>query len=136
MNVATLVGRLTKDVDLRYTSNGKAVGSFTVAVSRPFKNANGEQEADFILCQVWGKQAENLAQFTGKGSQIGLTGRIQTRSYDNKQGQRVFVTEVVADRVQFLDSKKQSDQGRQDSQNAPYQGQAEPFDINDDDMPF
>lgn len=134
MNVATLVGRLTKNVDLRYTSNGKAVGSFTVAVNRPFKNANGEQEADFILCQVWGKQAENLAQFTGKGSQIGLTGRIQTRSYDNKQGQRVFVTEVVADRVQFLDSKKQSDQGRQDSQNA--QGQAEPFDINDDDIPF
>lgn len=136
MNVATLVGRLTKNVDLRYTSNGKAVGSFTVAVNRPFKNANGEQEADFILCQVWGKQAENLAQFTGKGSQIGLTGRIQTRSYDNKQGQRVFVTEVVADRVQFLDSKKQSDQGRQDSQNSPYQGQAEPFDINDDDIPF
>ena len=136
MNVATLVGRLTKNVDLRYTSNGKAVGSFTVAVNRPFKNANGEQEADFILCQVWGKQAENLAQFTGKGSQIGLTGRIQTRSYDNKQGQRVFVTEVVADRVQFLDSKKQSDQGRQEPQNAPYQGQAEPFDINDDDIPF
>src|SRR5690625_5806037 len=108
MNRTILVGRLTKDVDLRYTKNGKSVGSFTLAVNRPFRNAQGEQEADFIRCQSWGKQAENLANYMKKGSQIGVDGRIQTRSYDAQDGKRVFVTEVVADNVQFLESRQQS----------------------------
>lgn len=108
MNRTILVGRLTKDVDLRYTQNGKAVGNFTLAVNRPFKNAQGENEADFILCQVWGKQAENLANYMSKGSQIGVDGRIATRSYEAQDGKKVFVTEVVADNVQFLEIKSNS----------------------------
>src|SRR5699024_9592057 len=107
LNNVTLVGRLTKDVDLRYTQSGRAVGNFILAVNRPFSNQQGEREADFILCQAWGKQAENAAQYVGKGSLIGLVGRIQTRNYENKEGQRVYVTEVVADNIQFLESKKE-----------------------------
>src|SRR5699024_12677808 len=105
LNRTVLVGRLTKDVDLRYTQSGKGVGNFTIAINRPFKNAQGENEADFINCVAWGKQAENLAQFMKKGSQVGVDGRLQTRTYENSQGQTVFVTEVVADSVQFLESK-------------------------------
>lgn len=124
MNRTVLVGRLTKDVDLRYTPNGKAVANFTLAVNRPFKNANGENEADFILCQVWGKTAENLANYMGKGSQVGVDGRIATRNYDNDQGQRVYVTEVVADNVQFLESKNNQQQGGNNNQyNNPNQQQ-------------
>lgn len=124
MNITVLVGRLTKDVDLRYTPNGKAVANFTLAVNRPFKNANGENEADFILCQVWGKTAENLANYMGKGSQVGVDGRIATRNYDNDQGQRVYVTEVVADNVRFLESKNNQQQGNNNNQhNNPNQQQ-------------
>lgn len=108
MNNTTLVGNLTKDVDLRYTSNGTAAGNFTLAVSRAFKNAAGEKETDFINCVVWRKQAEVLAEYTGKGSKIAVRGRIQTRNYDNKEGQRVYVTEVVVEEFTFLDSKKDS----------------------------
>lgn len=124
MNRTVLVGRLTKDVDLRYTPNGKAVANFTLAVNRPFKNANGENEADFILCQVWGKTAENLANYMSKGSRVGVDGRIATRNYDNDQGQRVYVTEVVADNVQFLESKNSQQQGNNNNQyNNPNQQQ-------------
>ena len=145
MNRTVLVGRLTKDVDLRYTQSGKAVANFTLAVNRPFKNAQGDTDADFIMCQSWGKQAENLAQYMGKGSQIGVDGRIQTRNYENDQGQRVYVTEVVADSVQFLEPKKQ---GNQQNQQQPQQQthkpsyteqepkNLEPLDISDDDLPF
>lgn len=146
LNRVVLVGRLTKNVDLRYTQNGKAVGNFTLAVNRPFKNAAGENEADFILCQAWGKQAENLANYMKKGSQVGVDGRIATRSYDNNQGQRVFVTEVVADNVQFLESKggQQSTQQQntdnntnqsQQSQQMPV-SEGEQIYISDDDLPF
>lgn len=139
INNVTLVGRMTKDVDLRYTPNGKAVGSFTVAVNRPFKNANGENEADFINCQTWGKQAENLANYMKKGSQIGLVGRIQTRNYENNEGKRVFITEVVADSVQFLESKGSS-QGQNQSQNQnqkdPFANKGEPIDVDNSDLPF
>lgn len=141
INSVSLVGRLTKDVDLRYTQNGKAVANFNMAVNRPFKNAQGEQEADFINCNAWGKQAENLANYMKKGSQIGLTGRINARSYENQEGKRIFVTEVVADQVAFLESKSKSSnqQGQQNSQqqnNDPFQGQGDPIDISDDDLPF
>ena len=107
INRVVLVGRLTRDPDLRYTPNGNAVVSFTLAVNRTFKNSQGEQEADFINCQAWRTTAENVAQYLRKGSLAGIEGRIQTRSYENDEGRRVYVTEVVADSVQFLEPKKQ-----------------------------
>ncbi|MGG2988711.1 single-stranded DNA-binding protein [Geobacillus stearothermophilus] len=101
MNRVVLVGRLTKDAELRYTPSGVAVASFTLAVNRPFANQQGEREADFVNVVAWRKTAENLANYTKKGSMIAVDGRIQTRSYE-KDGRRVYVTEVVADTVQFL----------------------------------
>lgn len=106
INNVTLVGRLTKDPDLKYTGNGTAVATFTLAVNRNFTNQSGEREADFVNCVIWRKPAETLANYAKKGVLIGITGRIQTRSYDNQQGQRVYVTEVVADNFQLLESKK------------------------------
>lgn len=121
INNVVLVGRLTKDADLRYTSNGTAVASFTVAVNRQFTNQKGERDADFINCVAWRKTAETLANFTRKGSLVGLEGRIQTRSYDNQQGQRVYVTEVVVDTFSMLESKSVSDQRRSgDSSSGSY----------------
>ncbi|MGH1707816.1 single-stranded DNA-binding protein [Enterococcus gallinarum] len=106
INNLTLVGRLTKDPDLKYTGNGTAVATFTLAVNRNFTNQSGEREADFINCVIWRKSAETLANYAKKGVLIGVTGRIQTRSYDNQQGQKVYVTEVIADNFQLLESKK------------------------------
>ena len=106
MNTCQLVGRLTRDADLRYTGSGTAVASFTVAVERPFTNAQGERETDFINCVVWKKSAENLANFTRKGSLVAVAGRIQTRNYTNNEGRKVYITEVVAENIQYLDSKK------------------------------
>ncbi|WP_080280169.1 single-stranded DNA-binding protein, partial [Streptococcus pyogenes] len=91
-----LVGRMTKDAELRYTASQVAVATFTLAVNRRFKEQNGEREADFINCVIWRQSAENLANWAKKGALIGITGRIQTRNYENQQGQRVYVTEVVA----------------------------------------
>ena len=146
MNRTILVGRLTKDPELRYTPNGVAVANFTVAVNRPFKNQAGEQEADFINCVTWRKQAENLANYMHKGSLIGVDGRIQTRSYENQEGKRVWVTEVLAESIQFLEYKKDSESDRglvQKEQQAQSQrveptfdNQAEPMDISDEELPF
>ena len=105
INNVVLVGRLTRAVDLRYTSNGTAYASFTVAIDRRYQNQNGERETDFINCVIWRQQAENLANWAKKGALIGITGRIQTRNYENQQGQRVYVTEVVADNFQMLESR-------------------------------
>lgn len=106
MNKVVLIGRLTKDPDMRFTpGDGKAVTSVTLAVDRRFKNAQGEKEADFIPVVIWGKQAEATANYMSKGSLMGVSGRIQTRNYEAKDGTRRYVTEVVADEVQFLDSK-------------------------------
>ena len=121
INNIVLVGRLTKDVELRYTPQNQATATFSLAVSRSFKNANGERETDFINCVIWRQQAENMANFTHKGSLIGITGRIQTRNYENQQGQRVYVTEVVADSFQLLESRSQGQQQQQ--QQGQYQGQ-------------
>lgn len=137
LNNVSLVGRLTKDVELRYTPSNVAVSTFTLAVNRTFKNENGDREADFINCVMWRQQAENLANWAKKGALIGITGRIQTRSYDNQQGQRVYVTEVVAEQFQLLESKGQ--QGNQAQQQAPdfsRNTNANPFDISDDMLPF
>lgn len=141
INNTVLVGRLTKDVELRYTPSNVAVATFTLAVNRTFKNENGEREADFINCVMWRQQAENLANWAKKGALIGITGRIQTRSYDNQQGQRVYVTEVVAELFQLLESKGQGNQGqqRQARQQAPdfsRSANTNPLDISDDDLPF
>ena len=131
MNNVSLVGRLTKDPELRTINTGNTTVSFTVAVNRQFTNANGEREADFINCVVWGKQAENLAKFCTKGSQIAVTGRIQTRNYDGQDGKRVYVTEVVANNVTFLSAKGENNNSNQNnySQNeyAPAMGEGQNF---------
>ena len=99
------VGRLTKDPEFRTTPNGVSVTTFTIAVNRTFTNAQGEREADFINCVTFRKQADNVNKFLTKGSLAGVEGRIQTRSYENNEGRRIFVTKVVCDSVQFLDTK-------------------------------
>lgn len=108
MNRVVLVGRLTRDPELRYTPSGVPVATFTLAVNRTFTNQQGEREADFINCVVWRKPAENVANFLKKGSLAGVDGRIQTRSYEGQDGKRVYVTEVVAESVQFLEPKSAS----------------------------
>ena len=107
MNKVVLIGRITRDPELRYTSSNIPTARFTLAVNRNFQNQNGETEADFINIVVWRKQAENVKKFVGKGSLVAVEGRIQTGSYE-KDGQRVYTTDVVADNVQFLESRAQS----------------------------
>lgn len=146
MNRVILVGRLTKDPELKFTPNGVAVATFTLAVNRSFTNQAGEKEADFINVVVWRKPAENVANFLKKGSLAGVDGRIQTRHYDNQEGKRVYVTEVVAESVQFLEPKDKSDVSSQQRQstntnnyskpeNDPFAGGSQ-IDISDDDLPF
>jgi len=160
INNVTLVGRLTKDPDLRYTASGTAVATFTLAVNRNFTNQNGNREADFINCVIWRKPAETMANLARKGSLTGITGRIQTRTYDNQQGQRVYVTEVVADNFQLLESKAATESRAHSDQspispstttfeqhdttttsNNEFNASQNPFggqsiDISDDDLPF
>ncbi|APC50118.1 single-stranded DNA-binding protein [Virgibacillus halodenitrificans] len=161
LNRVVLVGRLTKDPDLRYTPNGVAVANFTIAVNRPFSNQQGNREADFINCVVWRRPAENLANFMKKGSMIGVDGRVQTRTFEGQDGKTVFVTEIVADSVQFLESKGSSqdrgqgasgfqqnsnqnqfqpnqnqNQNQNQPQEDPFRNNGEPIDISDDDLPF
>lgn len=102
INQVTLVGRLTKDPEIKVTTEGIPVTHVTLAVNRHFKNQNGQIEADFVQCTLWRKAAENTVQYCRKGSVVGITGRIQTRHYENNEGRRVYVTEVVAESVQFL----------------------------------
>lgn len=131
MNRVVLVGRLTRDPDLRYTPSGLAVANFTVAANRPFKNQQGEQEADFINCVIWRKPAESLANYMKKGSLIGVDGRIQSRSYDGADGKRVYVTEVLAESVQFLEPRGSSSQSAGNyNPNDSYQQQAAPQQSN------
>lgn len=161
INRIVLVGRLTKDPDLRYTPNGVAVANFTLAVNRPFTNQQGEREADFIQCVVWRRQAENVANYLKKGSLAGVDGRLQTRNYENSEGRRIFMTEVMAESVQFLEPKSSNqgqgpgpspsqnqnrDQGQTrdygNNQNQsrfnddPFADDGKPIDISDDDLPF
>ncbi|BAL61316.1 single-stranded DNA-binding protein [Melissococcus plutonius] len=117
INNVVLVGRLTKDPDLRYTSNGSAVATFTLAINRNFTNQNGDREADFINCVIWRKPAETLANYARKGTLLGVVGRIQSRSYENQQGQRVYVTEVICDNFQLLESRSVSEQRQQQDNN-------------------
>lgn len=112
INRVVLVGRLTRDPELRRTNNGTAVTSFNLAVNRTFQSADG-QDADFIPCVCWNKLAENVEQYCFKGSLVGIEGRLRSRSYDNAQGQKIFVVEAVCDSVQFLESKKDRDNTQQ-----------------------
>lgn len=165
INNVVLVGRTTKDPELRYTPSNVAVATFSLAVNRNFKDANGERETDFINCVIWRQQAENLANWAKKGALIGITGRIQTRSYENQQGQRVYVTEVVAENFQMLESRAAREGsnatkgntsgafGNDSGYAGPYQqapqqqgpnfardnspyGNSNPMDITSDDLPF
>lgn len=137
LNSICLVGRLTKDPELRYTPSNQAVATFSLAVNRRFKNQNGDREADFINCVIWRQQAENLANWAKKGALIGITGCIQTRNYENQQGQRVYVTEVVADNFQLLESRKDREGGQSQGYSHPdFSRQAEPMDISSEDLPF
>ena len=152
MNKVFLIGRLTRDPELRYTSSNLPVASFTVAVNRSYTNQAGEREADFINVVVWRKQAENIKNYLKQGSQIAIDGRIQTRSYDDSEGKKRYVTEVVADNVQFLDSKgsKNDDAGMSvtpssfsddsqpttDVKSDPFADFGSSIEINDDELPF
>jgi len=148
LNNTTLLGRLTKDVDLRYTQTGTAVGNFTLAVNRPFKNKEtNEYEADFIRCVVCGKTAETIANHVKKGHQLAVEGRIQTGSYENKEGERVYKTDVVVNGFTFVESRQKRES--QPSENAeksnvwqephkesPFAEDGEPIQIRDTDLPF
>lgn len=137
INQTVLVGRLANEVKLKYTPSNQAVATFSLAVNRNFKGQNGEREADFINCAIWRQQAENLANWAKKGALIGITGRIQTRNYEGQQGQRVYVTEVVADNFQLLESRKDREGGQSQGYSQPdFSRQAEPFSIDDDSLPF
>lgn len=155
INNTTLVGRPTKDPELRYTGNGIAVLSLNLAVERNYTNAQGERETDFINIVAWRKTAETMAEFIAKGSLIGITGSIQTRNYQNNEGRTIYVTEVVADNFQMLEPKSVTDQRRngqgQSQQNNqqnnnqftnngfdddPFENNNDVTDIDDDDLPF
>ena len=156
INRTVLVGRFTRDPELKFTQSGIAMCRFTLAVNRPFRNQQGENEADFINCVAWRKQAENVANYMQKGSLAGVDGRIQTSSFEGKDGNRVFMTEVVADSVQFLESKKEREGNRttdapttnkSSAEGNPFKAKPsnDPFapktnnaviDLGDDDLPF
>ncbi|HDA1970265.1 TPA: single-stranded DNA-binding protein, partial [Staphylococcus aureus] len=150
-----LVGRLTKDPEYRTTPSGVSVATFTLAVNRTFTNAQGEREADFVNCVVFRRQADNVNNYLSKGSLAGVDGRLQSRNYENQEGRRVFVTEVVCDSVQFLEPKNTNDsqqdlyqqqvqQTRGQSQYSnnkpvkdnPFANANDPIEIDDDDLPF
>ncbi|MFD1363159.1 single-stranded DNA-binding protein [Lentibacillus salinarum] len=148
LNNCTFVGRLGKDVDLRYTQNGKAVANFSLALTRPVADKNGTRHADFIRCQAWGKTAENMADNLTKGDMIGIQSRVQTRTYQDQSGNNRFVTEFVVEGFpQFLKVKKwengngsnNGNQNRNAGQNNRQQNpfdNNEPIDISDDNLPF
>ena len=136
LNRVILIGRLTRDPEMRYTPSGIANTSFTLAVDRSFTNANGEREADFIPIVTWRKLAEICAEHLKKGRLVAVEGRIQVRHYENNEGRRVYVTEVVAESVKFLEPSRE---GRRDDPGPagdPFADDGKPIEINDDDLPF
>lgn len=160
MNKVFLIGRLTRDPELRYTGSNLPVATFSLAVNRPFTGQNGEREADFINIVVWRKQAENVKNYLSQGSQVAIEGRIQTRSYDDNNGQKRYVTEVIADNVEFLGSRNSSNNSNnvnaatQNNEPSPYDFGSSPeskgtdvdsnpfadfgasIQISDDELPF
>lgn len=150
LNRVVLVGRLTKDPELRYTSSGVAVATFTLAVDRNYTNSQGEREADFIPIVTWRQLAELCANYLKKGRLTALEGRMQVRHYENQEGRRVYVTEVVADNVRFIDSNRERQEDsspssgnkmnpneeRNQGNRDPFAGESEPFNLSEDDLPF
>jgi single-strand DNA-binding protein len=152
LNRVILIGRLTKDPELRYTPSGVAVAQFTLAVDRPYTNGNGEREADFIPIVTWRQLAETCANYLRKGSLTALEGRIQVRYYENNEGRRVYVTEVIADNVRFIERpNRQSNRddvppegryggnhsnGNPNLMDDPFEDVGKPIDISEDDLPF
>ncbi len=114
MNNVTIVGNLARDAELRETQSGKSVANFTIAAQRSFKNANGEYQADFIPCVAWGSTADFISKYFKKGSKIGVVGNIQTRDYENKDGNRVYVVEVNVSQAEFVESKNTNQQAKQE----------------------
>ena len=135
INNVTLIGRLTRDAELRYTPNNIATTQFNIACNRNFKNANDEYDADFINCVMWREQAERFCNWTRKGMLVGIVGRIQTRSYENQQGQRVYVTEVVAENFQVLEKRDNTANHNSMTEQMP-PSFASQMDITDDKLPF
>ena len=139
MNKVCLTGRITKDAELRYTPNNIANVSFTLAVDRGFKDANGNRQADFISCVAWRQQAEFLGKYVKKGYMLAVEGQLQTRSYQNQQGLTVYVTEVIIDKIENLTPKEQPAQQYQQPQygnQQPAQQYPNTFDVDDKDLPF
>lgn len=131
MNKVVLLGRLTKDVEIKYTQSGKVVASFTLAVDRPFAGQDGKKEADFINCQIWGKSAELLGNSVHKGQRLLVEGRLQIRQYEDKQGAKRWITEVICDRFEYIEKREQGQQAAANDFDS--MGQAVPF---DDKIPF
>ena len=131
MNKVVLIGRLTRDPELRYTGNNTPVASFSLAVNRNYSNQQGEREADFINIVVWRKQAENVKNYLTQGSQVAIDGRLQTRTYDDQNGQRRYITEVIADNVEFLGSRNSSTNSNNMSAPASKSAELTPYDFAD-----
>ncbi len=147
LNRVVLIGRLTRDPELRYTAAGLAVAQFTLAVDRSYSSAQGEKETDFIPIVVWRQLAENCANYLRKGRMAAVEGKMQTRNYENNEGRKVYVTEVIADNVRFLESNRDRDGASGDAGGArvpppatayadPFVGSGKPVDLSEDDLPF
>lgn len=141
MNKIILIGRLSRDVEVRYTTSNRACASFTIAVNRTYTNQEGQREADFINIVAWDKLGENVSKYTHKGSLVAVEGRLQVRSYENQEGRRIYVTEVVASTVQFLETKEKSEQNTNNVENDPFEEMDEKInndlpDIPDSELPF
>lgn len=149
INRVVLVGRLTKDPELRYTSSNIAYTRFTVAINRPYSNASGDKEADFIQCVAWRRQAETVARYVNKGSLVGVEGRIQTGYYDDKDGVRKYTTDIVCDSVQFLEPKGDTSSSdyepeeprgyepdNYNDRNVEKKQSTPKIDVSEDDLPF
>ena len=149
MNKSIIIGRLTKEPELKSTPSGRNVCQFTIAVNRNYTNANGEREADFINCVAWDKQAENLVRYQHKGNQIAIEGRIQTRNYEDNSGKKVYVTEVFVSSIAFLENKNNNvanlpESPVQEEKIDPYKAfgdsievaEQQEIDYNESDLPF
>ena len=136
MNKVIIIGRNTKDIELKQTTAGKAVAEFSVAVNRSFKNSNGERESDFFNCIAFSKLAETISRYVKKGDQVGIEGRLQTRNYTNKEGRKVYITEIIVENVEFLQTKKQEEQAPMFAETDPFtSAKFEEIDA-DDGLPF
>ena len=136
MNKVIIIGRNTKDIELKQTTAGTSVVEFSVAVKRTFKNANGENESDFFNCIAFSKLAETISKYVKKGDQLCVEGRLQTRNYTNREGKKVYVTEIIVENVEFLQSKKQDEQSATVEETDPFKSaRLEEVDV-DEGLPF